>query len=142
MELDRDEKKTTVKDLTVIRVSDGGRLLLGRVKVGHQGRDVLRGRQPRVNVLARVQEAPRGDRDVLDPVAIERELEAKVDGGCSPVGFRQHWMLDHQTRLGSVPSVQVDPGSIKWRERGVVVPEVILKAKALLTLIDDRVIAN
>ena len=40
--------------------------MLARVKVGHERRNVLRRRQPRVHVGPGVEEAPGGDRDVGD----------------------------------------------------------------------------
>ena len=40
--------------LTIVSVSDLGVLVLAGVEVGHERRDVLRGREPGVDVLARV----------------------------------------------------------------------------------------
>ena len=55
--------------------------MLAGVEVGHERRDVLRGREPGVDVLARVEEAAGGDGDVADLVAIEGEVERQVDRG-------------------------------------------------------------
>lgn len=49
------------------------------VKVGHQGRYVLGGRQPAVDVVASVDEAPRGYGDVPDKLAVEGELKLQPE---------------------------------------------------------------
>ena len=77
----------------VVQVPDLGVVGAAGVEVGHERGDVLGGRQPGVNVVPGVEEAPGGDGDVGHQVAIERELEAEVDGGGPPVALGQHVVL-------------------------------------------------
>ena len=93
--------------LTIVNVSNLGVLVLARVKVGHQWRDVLRGRQPRVDVGPGVEEASGGDGDVGDVVAVEGEAEAERDGGRPAVRLGQHRVLLDVPRR-PVQLVQVD----------------------------------
>lgn len=51
-----------------------------RIEVGHQRRNVLRGGQPRVHVLAGVEEAAGGDGDVANGMTVEGEVEGELDG--------------------------------------------------------------
>lgn len=50
------------------------------VEVGHQRCNVLGGGQPRVHVLAGVQEAAGGNGDIAHRVAVERKVERQLDG--------------------------------------------------------------
>ena len=85
----------------VIQVADARVVRAARVEVRHERRDVLRGRQPAVHVVPGVEEAARGDGDVLHQVAVERELEAEVDGGGAAVALGQHGVVLHPARRGA-----------------------------------------
>ena len=61
--------------LTVVGVSDLGIVVLRGVEVGHKRRDVLRRRQPGVDVVAGVKKSAGGDGDVVDRMTVERKLE-------------------------------------------------------------------
>ena len=77
----------------VVQVSDLGVVGAAGVEVGHEGGDVLRGGEPGVDIVPSVEEAPSGDGDVGQQVAIERELEADFDGVGLPVALGQHAVL-------------------------------------------------
>ena len=81
--------------LAIVQVPDLGVVGGAGIEVSHERGDVLSGGQPGVNVVARVEEAPGGDGDVLHRVTVEWELEAEVDGGCSPVAGGEHVVLLH-----------------------------------------------
>ena len=115
--------------LTVICVSDLGRLVHGSVKVGHQRGDVLRGREPGVHVLAGVEEPARGDGDVLHVVTVEGEGEVELDGVGAPVGLGEHGMLLHDAGLLGLHGVEVDPVLVEVRVDFLVVDMVVLEEK-------------
>ena len=85
----------------VVQVADARVVRAARVEVGHERRDVLRGRQPAVHVVPGVEEAARGDGDGLHQVPVERELEAEVDGGGAAVALGQHGVVLHSARRGA-----------------------------------------
>ena len=74
----------------IVDVLDAGVVADGRVKVGHERRDVLRRRQPRVDRLSQVQEAAGRDRHIADRVTVERERELQLNRRCSTVRVGQH----------------------------------------------------
>ena len=101
------QKSPAQNELTIVNVSDLGVLVLARFEVGHQRRDVLRRRQPRVHVSPRVEETAGGDGDVGDLVTVEGEAEAEWDGGGPAVRLGQHRVLLDVSR-GPVQLIQVD----------------------------------
>ena len=60
---------------SVVHVLDGRIVGHARVEIGHQRSDVLGGGQPRVDVIARVQESACCYGDVAHPVAVERKIK-------------------------------------------------------------------
>lgn len=96
-----------MRELTIVNVSDLGVLVLARVEVGHERRDVLRRREPRVHVGPSVEEPAGGDGDVGDLVAVEGEAEAEGNGGGPAVRLGQHRVLLDVSRR-PVQLIQVD----------------------------------
>uniref|UniRef100_A0A8D8LFT1 Uncharacterized protein n=1 Tax=Cacopsylla melanoneura TaxID=428564 RepID=A0A8D8LFT1_9HEMI len=79
------------------------------VEVGHQGRNVLGGSEPGMRLFARVQESARGDRYVVNRVAVEREIEREGMGHCSTMSIRQN--IVHLT----IRIVQFNPQRLRSR---------------------------
>ena len=68
-------------------------MVVGSVKVCHERGDILGGGEPGMDIVSCVKETSCGNGDVLNLVPIEGELEAEVDGGCSPVALGEHAVL-------------------------------------------------
>ena len=125
----------------VVGVPDLCALVLTRVEVRHERRDILRRGEPRVHVLPRVEEPPGGDGDVLHLVSVEGEGKAELDGGGPPVRLGQHGVLLDDALRG-VQAVQVDPGVLVGRlDALVVLVRQLLRHVVLLVLVAlDRLV--
>ena len=66
------------KGFISVKVTNLGFMIVGRVKVGHKGSNVLCSSQPRVNIVSRVQEASCGYCYIFYFMTIKRKSETNI----------------------------------------------------------------